>query len=217
MAKKDPYGVERDIKVISGSSGKHSARLEGQFLGILPAPELFPEREGARKDEKAKVITSVKDPIIKIDLKVDDVRKDTGVFSEMLGLIGLDNKEGDFDVLSTLDKVLRALAKARFKNLAELRFNGELIYDHPEDEWDLRSVLKTMKEMASNRKLDEAEARVILGEEGDTEAHVTVDKVHTEFTHDIRIEFDGELDGEMLRRIINYLEEHLEIDELIGS
>lgn len=217
MTKKDPYGVERDLKVLSGSSGKHSARLEGQFLGIFPSPEVFPEAAAGRKDEGAQVITSVKDPTIKIDLKVGDVDKDSGVFSEMLRLIGMDPREGDFEVLTTLDKVLRALAKARFKNMAELRFNGELIYDHPEEEWDLRSVLRTMKKMASNMKLDEAKARVILREEGDTEVDVTVDKVHTELTHDIYLEFRGELPGEMLRRIINYLEEHLEIDELISS
>ncbi|MBN1540009.1 MAG: hypothetical protein JW939_07680 [Candidatus Thermoplasmatota archaeon] len=217
MAKKDPYGVDRDLKVLSGSSGKHSARLEGQFLGIFPSPEVFPEGESERKDERAQVITGVKDPTIRIDLKVGDVNKDPGVFSEMLRMIGLDPREGDFEVLSTLDKVLRALAKARFKNLAELRFNGELVYDHPEEEWDLRSVLGTMKKMATNMKLDEAQARIILREEGDTEAHVTVDKVHTELTHDIYLEFKGELSGEMLRRVINYLEEHLEIEELIRS
>jgi len=217
MVKKDPYGVEKDMKVLSGRSGKHSARLEGQFMGIMPGPELEIEPGKVRKDEKAVVIWGVKDPSIKIDLKVGDVDKGSGVFSEMLHLIGLDPREGDFEVLSTLDKVLRALAKAKFKNLAELKFNGELVYDHPEDEWDLRSVLKTLKELASKKDLEEAEARVILHEEGDTEALVKVDKVHTELAHDIHIKFDGELDGEMLRRIINYLEDNLEIDELVGS
>lgn len=217
MAKKEPYGVEKDLKMITGRSKKHSARLEGQFLGIMPGPVLGGAAEKETREEKATIVRSVKDPSIRIDLKVDDVDKGSGVFSEMLHMIGLDPREGDFEVLSTMDKVLRALAKAKFRNLAELRFNGELIYDHPEDEWDLRKVLKGIKEMAPGTKLEEAEARVIEHEVGDTEALIKVDKVHTELTHDILIKFDGELEGEMLRRVINYLEENLEIDELIGS
>ncbi|MGA1792831.1 MAG: hypothetical protein ACMUHM_02670 [Thermoplasmatota archaeon] len=217
MAKKEPYGVEKDLKTITGRSRKHSARLEGQFLGIMPGPVLGTTPEKEPREEKALVVRRVKDLSLRIDLKVDDVDKGSGVFSEMLHLIGLDPREGDFEVLSTMDKVLRALAKAKFRNLAELRFNGELVYDHPEDEWDLRKVLKGIKEMAPGTKLEEAEARVIEHEVGDTEALIKVDKVHTELTHDILIKFDGELEGEMLRRVINYLEENLEIDELIGS
>jgi hypothetical protein len=217
MVKKDPYGMEKDLKVLKGRSSKHNARLEGQFLGIMPGPEVGIEEHEVRKDEKAIIVHGVKDPVLKIDLDVKDIDDQAGPLHEMLHLIGLDPREGDFEVLTTLDKVLRALAKAKFKNLGELRFNGKLIYDHPEDEWDLRKVLKKLKEMAGETKLEEAEARVIFREEGDTEATVRVDKVHTELTHDILIKFDGELNGEMLRRVINYLEDHLDIHELIGS
>lgn len=217
MAKKDPYGMEKDLKVLKGSSGKHKARLEGQFLGIMPGPEINVESHDIRKDEKAVIVRGVKDPVLKIDLNVEDLDERSGPLFEMLHLIGLDPREGDFEVLSTVDKVLRALAKAKFRNLAELKFNGKLVYDHPEDEWDLRKVLKKIKEMAGDTKLEEAEARVIYREEGDTEAMVKVDKVHTELTHDILIKFDGELNGEMLRRVINYLEDNLDIQELIGA
>jgi hypothetical protein len=217
MATKDPYGMEKDLKVLKGSSGKHKARLEGQFLGIMPTPEMGIESDEIKKSEKAVIIRGVKDPVLKIDLDVKDIDERAGPLFEMLHLIGLDPREGDFEVLATLDKVLRALAKAKFRNLGELKFNGKLVYDHPEDEWDLRKVLKKLKEMVGDNKLEVAEARVIYREEGDTEASVKVDKVHTELTHDILIKFDGELDGEMLRRVINYLEENLDIQELIGS
>jgi hypothetical protein len=171
--------------------------------------------EEERKGRKALVVRGVKDPRIKIDLDVKDMEKEMGPFREMLHLIGLGPKEGDFEVVSTMDKVLRALSKAKFKNMAELRLNGELVYDHPEKEWDLREVLGRIKEMSGDRSLEEAEARVIEKELGDVEANVKVDRVHTELTHDIIIEFKGELDGEMLRRVINYLEDNLDIEELI--
>ena len=172
--------------------------------------------QDVKRDGRSIIVHGVKDPVLKIDLNVEDM-DEQGPLHEMLHLIGLDPREGDFEVLTTMDKVLRALAKAKFKNLGELRFNGKMVYDHPEDEWDLRKVLKRLKEMAGDTKLEEAEARVIYREEGDTEATVKVDKVHTELTHDILIKFDGELNGEMLRRVINYLEDNLDIQELIGT
>ncbi|MFO8052301.1 MAG: hypothetical protein R6V01_11490 [Thermoplasmatota archaeon] len=214
MSKEEPYGVEKDLKVLKGNSSRHNARLEGQFLGIIPAPEIRAEEEG-REKERTMVVKGVKDPILKIDLKVEDVNEDSGPFREMLHIIGLDPREGDFEVVSTMDKVLRAMAKAKFKNLAELRFNDELVYDHPELEWDLRDVLKKLGENTREGELEEAYAKVILREEGDTDADIKVDKVHTELGHDITIKINGEIDGEMLRRIINYLEDHLDIEELI--
>lgn len=215
MSTKKPYGMEKDLKVLKGRSERHSARLEGQFLGLFPSSEMPSEEEERGGTGKGYIVSSVKDPLIRIDLKVDDLEKERGPFREMLNLLGLDPREGDFEVLSTMDRVLRALAKARFKNLAELRFDGEIVYDHPEIEWDLRDVLRRLKELSDKKEMEEAEAVVIMREEGDTKAKVKVDKVHTELGHDITIEIDGELEGEMLRRVINYLEEHLEIGELV--
>jgi hypothetical protein len=215
MVKKEPYGMEKDLKVLKGKSGKHSARLEGQFLGLMPAPDLEVFEEEGRRGRKGLVVRGVKDPRIRIDLDVKDLHRETGPFREMLHLIGLGTKEGNFEVVSTMDRVLRALSKAKFKNMAELKLNGKLVYDHPEKEWDLREVLKTIKDLSEDSDVEMAEARVLEKEVGDLEALIKVDRVHTEFTHDIDIEFSGEMDGEMLRRVINYLEDNLEIEELI--
>jgi len=215
MVKKEPYGMEKDLKVLEGRSGKHSARLEGQFLGIIPGPEVeIFEKDGSRGGRSV-VVRGVRDPKIEIDLDVKELEKDPGPFREMLHLIGLGQREGDFEVISTMDRVLRALSKAKFRNMAELKINGKVIYDHPEKEWDLRDVLKTINDLPDDGSMEEAEARVIEKEMGDVEALVKVDRVHSRFSHDIRIEFRGEIEGEMLRRVINYLEENLEIDELI--
>ncbi len=215
MVKKEPYGMEKDLKVLKGKSGKHSARLEGQFLGIMPAPDVEIYEEEGRHGKKGMVVHGVKDPRIRIDLDVKDLEKEMGPFREMLHMIGLGSREGNFEVISTMDKVLRALSKAKFKNMGELKLNGKVVYDHPEKEWDLRDVLRTIKDLSDEDHIEMAEARVIEREVGDVEALIKIDRVHTGLTHDIDIEFNGEMDGEMLRRIINYLEDNLEIEELI--
>lgn len=215
MTSKEPYGMEKDLKVLKGSSKRHRARLEGQFLGLMPALNVTVVDDDRSEKDRSYVVRGIKDPVIKIDLEVDDIKEDSGAFREMLHIIGLDPREADFEVISTMDKVLRALAKAKFKNLAELSFNDRLVYDHPELEWDLKDVLKRLGDLAEDEELKEATAKVIVKEEGDTKARIKVDKVHTELGHDITIRVDGEIDGEMLRRIINYLEDNLAIEELI--
>ncbi len=218
MTTQEPYGMEKDLKTLRGGSSRHSARLEGQFLGIFPSTDLEIETREGRVEKRGMIIKGIKDPHLKIDLDVEDLKKDRGAFEEMLHIIGLDPKEADFEVLSVLEKVLRAFAKAQFKNLAEVNFDGKKVYEHPELDFDLRKVLKNIKDLDHDfSKAEEAEALILEHEEGDTKARIKVDRVHTDFGHDIDIRIDGEISGEMLRRIINYLEENLKIEELLGG
>jgi hypothetical protein len=215
MARKEPYGVEKDIKVLEGGSSTHSARLEGQFLGIFPSTDLEIETKEGRGEQKGMIVKGIKDPHIRIDLDVKDLKTERGAFEEMLHLIGLDPREADFEVLEVMEKVLRAFAKAQFKNLVEVTFDGKKVYQHPELEFDMRKVLKNIKDLDEDFKdAEEAEAVILEHDEGDTEARIKVDKIHTTFGHDIDIRIEGEISGEMLRRIINYLEENLQIEEL---
>ena len=205
---------------MKGSSTGHSAMLEGRFLGIFPSSGVEVISDGEREHDGSRktVIKGVSDPHIRIDLEVSDMDKDKGPLSELLHMIGLDPREADFDVLSTMEKVLRAFAKAKFKNLAEVNFDGKKVYEHPELDFDLRKVLKNIKDLDEDfSKAEEVEAVILEHEEGDTEARIKVDKVHTKLGHDIDIRIKGEISGEMLRRIINYLEENLEIEELLNG
>jgi phosphotransferase system HPr-like phosphotransfer protein len=217
MARKEPYGIEKDMKVLEGNSSRHSARLEGQFLGLIPSTGLEISTEEGKVERKGMIVKGIKDPHLRIDLEVPDVKTDKGAMEELLHLIGLDPKEADFDVLQVMEKVLRAFAKARFRNLAEVTFDGKKIYEHPEMDFDLRKVLKNIKELGEDfSRAEEAEAVILEHDEDDTKAIIKVDKVHTKFGHDIDIRIEGEISGEMLRRIINYLEENLAIEELLG-
>ena len=140
MARNEPYGIERDIKILEGGSSKHSARLEGQFLGIFPSTDLEIETKEGREAEKGMIVKGVRDAHIRIDLDVKDIKKGKGAFDELLHVIGLDPRTANFDVLQVLEKVLRAFAKARFKNLAEVTFDGKKVYEHPELDFDLSAL-----------------------------------------------------------------------------
>ncbi|MGA1821438.1 MAG: hypothetical protein ACMUIG_02805 [Thermoplasmatota archaeon] len=216
MAKIEPYGIEKDLNILKGKSGKHSARLEGQFMGLMPVSEFpMPVSDGKhhrRKEETGAVI----DPAIYIDLDATDLAEDRNLVDMVLSVFGLEPKEADFDVFIVMDKVLRALAKAKFKNLASLELNGKTVYEHPEKEMDLKDVLEHIKDyILADEKIEEAKALVIEKAEGDTQATVTVDNVHTQMTHDIKIKIKGDIEEEYLNRIINYLEDNLEIEKLI--
>lgn len=216
MAKIEPYGVEKDLKILEGKSKKHSARLEGQFMGLMPVSEFpMPVSDGKhhrRKEKSGDVIN----PAIYIDLDATDLAEDRNLVDMVLSVFGLEPKEADFDVFVVMDKVLRALAKAKFKNLATLELNGQTVYEHPEKEMDLKEVLEHIKDyILADEKIEEAKALVIEGREGETKVHITVDNVHTEMTHDIKIKIRGSIEEEYLNRIINYLEDNLEVQTLL--
>jgi len=215
MSHSGTYGVDRDIKEISGSSSRHSARIYGQYPGIFPSIEV-PTIEHARKRRSGKPSsTEVGDLSIIIDLDANDLDDDDNFIQAVLSVVGLHPKDADFDVLSVTERVLRALSKAKFRNLAELKFNDRRVYEHPELEFDLRNTLDVIGELAiKEQRIDSAEARIIEGPDMDAEAFVKVSRSHSRFTHDIRIDIRGNIEGENLRRIVNYLEENLKIEKL---
>ena len=215
MSNSGTYGVERDIRILKGSSSKHSASLEGQFLGLIPSFEVSPEPKRDVFKPKPSTVKRVKDPRLYIDLDAKDIGDDNFV-ETFLDVIGIDPRDAGFDVVSTMELCLRALAKAKFKNLASLKIGDEVVYEHPEKEWDLREVLENIKEIASSdATIEEASGTVFKGDEDGLEAKIKVCKKHTRFSHDIYLDIDGEMEEEYFNRIINYLEEHLEIERLI--
>lgn len=216
MGRKETYDVERDMRIMEGSSDRHSARLEGQYLGIFPAMEVptIASKGGKRPRKKGPVL--IEDPIILIDLDAKVVGHDENFAHLLLEVIGLHPETADFNVISVMEKVLRALAKAKFKNLAELKYDDKVVYSHPEREYDLKDVLESTREDLLTRKdLEKASARVIEVAEGGLSANIDVDRIHTKFTHDIRIKFDGKIEEEFVNRIINYLEDNLKIERLL--
>ena len=215
MSQSKTYGVDRDIKSVSGSSDRHSARIEGLYPGIFPSPEYPTTLHEMRIKKKPRKSTDVGDLSIYIDLVAKDLHQDENLIDAFKSVMGLHPKDADFDVFLVTEKVLRALAKAKFKNLAELKLNDELVYEHPELEYDLRGVLKDIGELRlKGRKIDSAHARVIESPKKDAEAFVTVARSHSKFTHDIRIDIRGTIEREHLKRIVNYLEENLRIERL---
>ncbi len=215
MSDSGTYGVERDTRIMKGSSSKHSARLEGQYPGLIPSFEVSSEPKREIFKPRPSTVMRVKDPRLYIDLDAKDMGDDNFV-ETFLDVIGVDPREADFDVVSTIELCLRALARAKFKNLASLEIGDGVVYEHPEKEWDLREVLENIKGIASSdASIEEASATVFKGEEDGLEARIKVRRKHTRFSHDIYLDIDGEMEEEYFNRIINYLEEHLEIEKLI--
>ena len=76
---------------------------------------------------------------ISIDLDVKDVSHDDDFMQMLMAHIGLDKVEKDFEVLSTAEKVIRAFAKAKFKNVAAIELDGNELYSHPENFYDTKN------------------------------------------------------------------------------
>jgi hypothetical protein len=118
MSSSKPYSVDRDIKSITGASDRHSARIEGQYPGIFPSSELPTTLKEMNNKKKKRSSSEVGDLTIFIDLDAKDLDQDDNFIEAFLSVLGLHPKDADFDVFSVTEKVLRALSKAKFRNLA---------------------------------------------------------------------------------------------------
>jgi len=206
---------EKENETLSGESYRHSARIEGLYPGIFPSSEFPTTLHEMRIDKKHRSSSEVGDLTVYIDLDAKDLKEDDNFIDAFLSVLGIHPKVANFDVFLVSERVLQALSRAKFRNLAELKLNNDLVYEHPELEYDLKEVLNEINEfLLKDQRIDVVHARVIDGPDKDAEAFITVSSSHSKFTHDIKIVIRGSIEKADLEKMVNYLEEGLKIDKL---
>ena len=126
MIKIDNYSSKRQLKAVTSHGSRHSSTISGNFIGIFPEPLDIPSKE-SKKHEKKKKPTGknlVENMTISIDLDVKDIPHNENFVQKLISLVGLEKAEKDFELLSTAEKIIRSLAKAKFKNVVRREKNG---------------------------------------------------------------------------------------------
>jgi hypothetical protein len=138
------------------------------------------------------------------------------MISDNLGIV---KTKKDFEVLSTTEKIIRAFAKAKFKNVAIIELDDEVLYDHPEEYYDIDEAIKTMLLVIHDKKGkgNIIRLKMLSIEHKDCSVFVKVSRVHMPWMHDILIKIEGTLSEEYFRRVINYLEDNLDIERLVDE
>jgi len=207
------YETRRQLRAVTSHSKRHSSTI----TAIFPAPFDLPSKKEHRKrpHHVRKGDRTLENMSISIDLDVKDVPASDDLLNKLRDLVGLSRVEKDFELLVTGEKIIRAFAKAKFKNVNLIRLDGEVIYNDPDDFFDSDEAIDTIVEhIKEHGKGGNLIHMYLSSEEHPCTVDVQVSRVHLPFTHDILITIDGELKDEYFRRIINYLEENLEIEDI---
>ena len=219
MSKSTDYIGKRQMKAVTIHGKHHSTTVSGNAWGIFPETLDLEQKETKRRIKKIKPKEMLENMMVSIDLIVKDMPHSKSFIQKLTDNIGIVRIKKDFEVLSTTEKLIRAFAKAKFKNVATIELDGDVLYNHPEIYYDTDEAIEAlMYDIHQNKREGNIIFLKMLSKQHkDCEVNVKVSRVHMPWVHDILIKIKGELPEEFFRRIINYLEENLEIEKLMDE
>lgn len=149
---------------------------------------------------------------IKFDFDVEKrIVKSSCIFCRV---IGLNEIEEDFEILSTSELILRGLAKAKFRNAARIIVDGKILYNHPEKKSDLRKTIDNISDFSTDiSQAQSVEIVAILDDVEKAEATIKIKKVHSKKEHSIDIEIKGKIKSEIYHTFLNYIKENIGLKE----
>ena len=120
-----------------GSDFKEPSWVVGALKEVMDWTEgKHPSKKGEkdRTSEKRQDENLIKNLHIQFDFEVSKREiEPKNIFSKLfLKVTRNEMIEEDFDLISKAELILRALAKAKFRNIAKLAFDGKTLYNHPE-------------------------------------------------------------------------------------
>jgi hypothetical protein len=218
MSKKNDFVTDRQLKAVKSRGNRHSTTVTGNYLGLFPdKPPIGPVKGKKQiKEPEPSGPVQVENMTISIDLDIKNISHHEDFLHKLISYVKLDRVEKNFEVLSTAEKILRAFAKAKFKNVALIELDDKVLYEHPEKFYDTQDAIKILIEHIHHQKEkgNKIFMEIISHEHKDCLIEVEVSRIHLELTHDIFIRFHGVLKEEYFRRIINYLEDNLAIENI---
>jgi len=217
MSSDDTYRAKRQLKAVTSHGKRHNSTISG--IGIFPEALPLPMKERKKEAQKKKrMFKHMENMTISIDLDVKDIDHDENFLQKLLDKLGLDEVIKDFEVLSTAVMVLRAFNKAKIRNVMTIKLDDDTIYKHPDDYYDVDTAIEVMiieiNDCKGKREGDTITMELLSAAFEELWVEVKVSRIHMPWRHDILIKFHGEMDGEYFVRVINYLEEHLKIDNI---
>jgi len=172
--------------------------------------------EKDRASKKRRGENFLKNLHIKFDFEVNKREVEPkNIFSKLfLKVTKNEMIEEDFDMFSKAELILRALAKAKFRNIAKLVVDGKTVYNHPEKKSDLRKTIDEIDEFSheiSNRKSIKITA--ILADAEKCTANIEIKRIHSKKEHSVDIQVKGEIKKELYHTFLNYLNKNLCLKE----
>ena len=175
----------------------------------------YPTKKKKISEQDRKKVT-LKNLHIKFDFDVKHIEIEPSSIPSKLRSKILGDKfiEEDFDIFKSAEIILRAFAKAKFRNTARIMADGNVLYDHPEDRSDLRETIKGLDDFkVIIEKSKVLEIVAILSDINKCTANIVIKKVHSEKDHTVEIKMKGNIRGDLYKTFYNYLNGKLGIKE----
>ena len=115
-----------------------------------------------------------------------------------------------------MKNLLKVRLYEKFKNVNTIDLDGKNIYHDPQNYFDSDEAIKHLIEKIHDQQNGGNTITMELSsqEHDKCTVAVKVTRIHLPWVHDILIKFHGILPEEYFRRVINYLEENLEIEDM---
>lgn len=171
-----------------------------------------PGKKEGKKTYRERGKEVLKNLHIKFDFNVEQKKiEPSNAFSKLFLKITMNELiEEDFDLVPTAELILRALAKAKFRNIARITVDKKTIYDHPEKTADLRKTIDGLSEFFNDIMDGKTiELTAILADVEKCTAKIKIKKVHTKKEHSVDIQMKGVIRKELYHTFLNYLDEKL--------
>jgi len=174
------------------------------------------KKSKGKKSDKEGGKEVLKNLYIQFDFNVKQTKiEPSNFFSRLfLKITGNELVEEDFDLIPTAELLLRALAKAKFRNTVKIVVDGKTLYDHPEKTTDLRKTIDGFSGFSHNIKDGKTiEIIAILADVEKCTAKIKIKKVHSKKEHSVDIQMKGLIKKELYHTFLNYLNEKLGVKE----
>jgi hypothetical protein len=168
----------------------------------------YPSKKGGRKSDRDPGKQLLKNMHIRLDLDVEQTTvTPAGFFSALISKITMNEMvEEHFDLFNIAEIMMRALAKAKFRNTVKIVVDKKILYNHPEVTSDLRKTIDLLQDNSRNLKTSNSVIiTAILADVEKCTAEVKIMKVHKKKDHSIDIFFRGEIKRELYHTFLNYL------------
>jgi hypothetical protein len=149
---------------------------------------------------------------VRFDLNVEQKKMPPStIISKFVTMItGNGFVEEGFELVPTVELVLRGLAKAKFKNIVKIVVDEKTVYHHSADHVNLRNTIDDLSWVTPDvQRGTSVEVTAQLKEGMKSIALVNIMKIHKEKDHAVDIQIKGGIKEELYHTFLNYLHEKL--------
>jgi len=151
--------------------------------------------------------------LIDIDVEQTPVASSSSFLGWLQEHTGRTRVEEHFELLPTAELLMRALHKAKFTNVIELKAGDETLYRGPERKFDIIDVISLLAHKTNvAARAQTVEMTVRMERRTFPTARVTVRRIHAKKDHAIHIRFEGTLHKRLFHAFLNYLRDHLQLE-----